>query len=119
MNLCEYIEKYGLERCARLWDMSPRRVKSYKYRERMPKAADARMMVERSNGELTLEGVFGFSEEAADAPATLPPPPVIIEGGGEFGVGDKRVGIDRRTIEDRRFEPTRRQDRRRYTNGNA
>ncbi len=59
------------------------------------------------------------SGDVAQPRACLPPPPVIIEGGGEFGVGDKRVGIDRRAIEDRRFEPTRRQDRRRYTNGNA
>lgn len=57
--------------------------------------------------------------DVSDRQSFAPLSPSIIEGGGEFGVADKRLDVDRRAIADRRFEHVRRQERRRYANGNT
>lgn len=59
MNFPDYIKERGEEACANAWGVSPRAVKSWRYRERYPRPDQARSIVSETGGSVTLEDIFG------------------------------------------------------------
>lgn len=56
-TLSEYIEAVGMERFAKRFRWTLRRVKAYRYRERVPRGKDAERIVELT--PVTYEGIYG------------------------------------------------------------
>lgn len=57
MNLREYIEKMGDEKAAKLFQVKPRTVMSWRLGDRTPRPKQAKIIVEKS--PVTMEGIYG------------------------------------------------------------
>jgi hypothetical protein len=57
-DLPTFIRNLGVEKAAELFDESPRAVKGWLYRERVPRPAKAKKLVEKSRGGLTLASIY-------------------------------------------------------------
>jgi hypothetical protein len=56
-TLSEYIDEIGMECFAKRFRWTLRRVKAYRYGERIPRGKDAKKIVERT--PVTYEGIYG------------------------------------------------------------
>jgi hypothetical protein len=63
MNLKEFIEQMGDEKAAKLFEVKPRTVMSWRLGDRVPRPKQARIITERS--PVTLDGIYVSREEVA------------------------------------------------------
>lgn len=66
MTLQKYIERYGDAVCSEKWGIKLRTVAAYRRRERFPSRRVAIFLIENSDGELSMEGVFNDSSDLAN-----------------------------------------------------
>lgn len=59
MNLKTYIETLGDDAAAKLFGVKSRTVQSWRRGERSPRPEQARKIVKKSGGKLSLEAVYG------------------------------------------------------------
>jgi len=58
MTLTEYIQKHGDEVCAALFNVKPRTTASWRRRERYPRTEQANLIVEKTNGDVSMTGIY-------------------------------------------------------------
>jgi hypothetical protein len=59
MKLREYLTAIGDAQAAKLFGISERAARSYRYGVRTPKPATARQIVRRSKGALSMQDIYG------------------------------------------------------------
>jgi hypothetical protein len=59
MDLPSYIREIGIEAAATLFEVSPHTAKAWMYRERFPRPAKGRLIVERTKGKVPLAKIYG------------------------------------------------------------
>lgn len=69
MNLSDYIAKHGVDSCAKAWNVSERRVKSWRYGERFPRPEQARVIVAATAGAVTMDDIYGIQMPTQSAEA--------------------------------------------------
>lgn len=58
MTLAEYIRKHGDASCAAFFNVKERTVASWRRGENFPRAGKAREIVDRTAGEVSMEGIY-------------------------------------------------------------
>lgn len=61
MDLPDFIRTHGDDRCAELFGVKPRTVASWRRRENFPRAQKALEIVEKTDGLVSLAGIYGAS----------------------------------------------------------
>lgn len=64
MNLSEYITRVGDPKAAELFGVSERTAMSWRLGERRPRPQKAMEIVERTEGEVSYAGCFGYEKSA-------------------------------------------------------
>jgi DNA-binding transcriptional regulator YdaS (Cro superfamily) len=64
MLLSDFIKQLGDEAAAELFGVKPRTAQSWRLGERFPRPKQAREVVERTKGEVSLEEVYAVREPA-------------------------------------------------------
>lgn len=70
MDLPSYILQVGDDAAAKLFDATPRAVASWRLRKRYPRPAQAHVIVERTGGAVTRDGIYGPAAAAPKRVAT-------------------------------------------------
>lgn len=63
MDLPAFIRSKGVEEAAKVLGENERTVKAWMYRERYPRRETAAKIVERTNGEVSLTGIYGQARQ--------------------------------------------------------
>lgn len=58
MKFKTYIQQHGDEKCAQIFNVKPRTVASWRRGERYPRPEQARNIVEKTFGEVTLSDIY-------------------------------------------------------------
>lgn len=60
MKLTEYIKQNGDVFCAELFNVKPRTTASWRRGERHPRPEQANLIVNKTNGEVTMSGIYNL-----------------------------------------------------------